>query len=324
MVLQRREFIALMAGAAAWPLAARAQPARMIEIGFVTWGSSAIRMRVEDLRQGLRDFGYVEGKNIRLESHFTDGNKERTREIIQALVAKPVDILVVWQTPAVHIAKEATKSIPIVIMVADALATGIVPSLSHPGGNITGVSNTGPELAGKRLELLREIRPGLRTVVFLGSSNDPNGPTFARETAIAAQKIGLTSLTRLVDGPAAVDAALIQQLKRDGAEAIIAQPVFTSYRERIVALALDAGLPVISDFALFAEAGGLFTLGVDDGVQLRRTAYYVDRILKGAKPADLPVEQPTKFTLVINTVAAKKLGWTVPPLVLARAERVIE
>lgn len=322
--MKRREFMNLAAGAAVWPVAVRAQQARMTEIGFVTWGSPAIQMRAEDLRQGLRDYGYVEGRNIRLETHFTDGNKERTRQIIEALVAKPVDILVVWQTPAAHIAKEATKTIPIVVMVADALATGIVPSLSNPGGNITGVSNTGPELAGKRLELLREIRPQLRTVVFLGSSSDPNGPTFARETAIAAEKIGLKSLTRLVDGPNAVDAALIQQIKRDGAEAIIVQPVFTSYRERIVAMALDAGLPVTSDFALFAEAGALFTLGVDDGAQLRRTAYYVDRILKGARPADLPIEQPTKFALVINTVTAKKLGWTVPPLLLARAERVIE
>lgn len=296
----------------------------MTDIGFVTWGSPAVEMRVEDLRQGLRDFGYVEGRNIRLESHFTDGNKERTRAIIQAMVARPVDILIVWQTPAVHIAKEATSSIPIVIMVADALATGIVKSLSHPGGNITGVSNTGPELAGKRLELLREIRPGLRRVAFLGSSSDQNGPTFARETARAAEKIGLTSLTRLVEGGGAIDAALFQAMKRDGAEAIIAQPVFTSYREKIVAMALEAGLPVTSDFALFAEAGALCTLGVDDGVQLRRTAYYVDRILKGAKPADLPIEQPTKFTLVINMVTAKKLGWAVPPLVLARAERVIE
>lgn len=296
----------------------------MTDIGFVTWGSPAVEMRTEDLRQGLRDFGYVEGRNIRLESHFTDGNKERTRAIIQAMVARPVDILIVWLTPAVHIAKEATTTIPIVIMVADALATGIVKSLSHPGGNITGVSNTGPELAGKRLELLREIRPALRTVAFLGSSSDQNGPTFARETARAAEKIGLTSLTRLVEGPGSIDAALFQSMKRDGAEAIIAQPVFTSYRERIVALALEAGLPVTSDFSLFAEAGALCTLGVDDGVQLRRTAYYVDRILKGAKPADLPIEQPTKFTLVINMVTAKKLGWTVPPLVLARAERVIE
>ncbi|MBI5318247.1 ABC transporter substrate-binding protein [Bradyrhizobium sp.] len=322
--MKRRDFMNLAAGAAVWPIAARALPARMTEIGFVTWGSPAIQMRAEDLRQGLRDYGYVEGRNIRLETHFTDGNKQRTREIIEALVAKPVDILVVWQTPAAHIAKEATKTIPIVIMVADALATGIVPSLSNPGGNITGVSNTGPELAGKRLELLREIRPQLRTVAFLGSSSDQNGPTFARETALAAEKIGMKSLTRLVDGPAAVDAALIEQMKRDGAEAIVAQPVFTSYRERIVAMALDAGLPVTSDFALFAEAGALFTLGVDDGIQLRRTAYYVDRILKGARPADLPIEQPTKFALVINTVTAKKLGWTVPPLVLARAERVIE
>jgi putative ABC transport system substrate-binding protein len=322
--VKRREFITLVGGAATLPVAARAQPTKIARIGFVTWGSPAIAMRVENLRQGLRDFGYVEGVNLDLEYHFTDGNRDRTREVIQALIRKPVDILVVWQTPAVHVAKEATQIIPIVMLVADALATGIVPSLSHPGGNITGVSNTGPDLAGKRLELLREIRPSIRTVVFLGSSNDPNGPTFARETKVAAEKVGLSLLTQLVDGPDAVNEALFQAMKRDGAEAIIVQPVFTSYRNKIVDLALKYQLAVSSDFALFAEAGALFTLGVDDGAQLRRTAYYVDRILKGAKPADLPVEQPTKFQLVVNVLTATKLGWTLPPLLLARADKVIE
>jgi putative ABC transport system substrate-binding protein len=210
------------------------------------------------------------------------------------------------------------------MMVADALATGIVPSLSNPGGNITGVSNTGPDLAGKRLELLREIRPSIRTVAFLGSSNDPNGPTFARETKTAAEKVGFDLLTRLVDGPARIDETLFEEMKRERAEAIIAQPVFTSYRQKIVDLGMKYQLPVTSDFALFAEAGALFSLGVDDGVQLRRTAYYVDRILKGAKPADLPVEQPTRFQLVINVLTATKLGWMLPPQLLARADKVIE
>jgi putative ABC transport system substrate-binding protein len=320
----RRDFLGILGGLATWPHATRAQLTKISKIGFVTWGSAAITMRIEDLRQGLRDYGYVEGENIDLEYYFTDGNRDRTREVIQALVKKPVDILVVWQTPAVHIAKEATQTIPIVMMVADALATGIVPSLSNPGGNITGISNTGPDLAGKRLELLREIRPSIRTVVFLGSSNDPNGPTFARETKTAAEKVGFDLLTRLVDGPARVDETLFEVMKREGAEAIIVQPVFTSYREKIVDLGMKYQMPVTSDFALFAEAGALFALGVDDGVQLRRTAYYVDRILKGAKPSDLPVEQPTRFQLVINVLTATKLGWTLPPQLLARADKVIE
>lgn len=320
----RRDFLGILGGIATWPYAARAQSTKISKIGFVTWGSAAITMRIEDLRQGLREYGYFEGENIDLEYHFTDGNRDRTREVIQALIRKPVDILVVWQTPAVHIAKEATQTIPIVMMVADALATGIVPSLSNPGGNITGISNTGPDLAGKRLELLREIRPSIRTVAFLGSSNDPNGPTFARETKTAAEKVGFDLLTRLVDGPARIDETLFEEMKREGAEAIIAQPVFTSYRQKIVDLGMKYQLPVTSDFALFAEAGALFSLGVDDGVQLRRTAYYVDRILKGAKPADLPVEQPTRFQLVINVLTATKLGWMLPPQLLARADKVIE
>jgi putative tryptophan/tyrosine transport system substrate-binding protein len=322
--MRRRDVIALIAGAATCPVAARGQARKTAKIGFVTWGSPAVSMRLDDLRQGLREFGYVEGQNLELEGHFTDGNKDRTREVVESLIRKPVDVLIVWQTPAAHIAKEATQTIPIVIMVADALATGLVPSLSRPGGNLTGVSNTGPDLAGKRLEVLREIRPDIRTVAFLGSASDQNGATFARETRAAAETAGLKVLARLVDGADAVDDALFQSVKQDGAEAMIVQPVFTSYRRRIVDLAMKHRLAVTSDFALFAEAGALFTLGVDDGAQLRRTAYYVDRILKGAKPADLPVEQPTKFQLVVNLQTAAKLDWSLPPFLVARADKVIE
>jgi putative ABC transport system substrate-binding protein len=322
--MRRRDVIALIAGAAAWPVAARGQARKTARIGFVTWGSPAVSMRLNDLRQGLREFGYVEGQNLELEGHFTDGNKDRTREVIESLVRKPVDVLVVWQTPAAHIAKESTKTIPIVIMVADALATGLVPSLSRPGGNITGVSNTGPDLAGKRLEVLREIKPSIKAVAFLGSSTDQNGATFVRETSAAADKVGLKVLARLVAGPDGVDEALFQSVRHDGAEAIVVQPAFTSYRRKIIDLATKYQLAVTSDFALFAEAGALFTLGVDDGAQLRRTAYYVDRILKGAKPADLPVEQPTRFQLVVNVQTAAKLGWSLPPFLLARADKVIE
>ena len=149
------------------------------------------------MRQGLREHGYVEGKNIEIEAHFVEGDRERTKNVIRALIQNGVDILVVRATPAVHLAKEATRTIPIVMIVADALATGLVQSLSHPGGNLTGLSNSGPDLAGKRLELLREIRPGIRTVAFLGSSEDPNSATFARETKTAADQIGLSLLVRI-------------------------------------------------------------------------------------------------------------------------------
>jgi len=322
--MRRRDFMAGIAAAlVALPALGRAQ-GRVIRIGFVTWGSQTIASRLDDLRGGLRDYGYIEGNNLELEAHFTDGNRERTRAVIEAMVKKPVDVLVVWQTPVAHIAKDTTKTIPVVIMVADALATGLVESLAKPGGNLTGLSNTGPDLAGKRLELLRDIRPGIKTVGFLGSSNDQNGITFGRQTTAAAEKLGLGLVAKYVPGPASFDEALFADMQRQGAEAIVVQPVFTSHRAEIVALALKHQLAVLSDFASFAEAGALFSFGVDDGAQLRRTAYFVDRILKGAKPADLPIEQPTKFQLVLNTVTAKSLGWSIPPLVLARADRVIE
>lgn len=324
--MRRRNFIAGLGAAtiAAHPAILRAQQGRVVKIGFVTWGSSSVSTRLEDLRQGLRDYGYVEGANLELEAHFTDGNRERTRAVVDALVKKPVDVLVVWQTPAAHVAKDATQTIPVVMMVADALATGLVPSLSNPGGNLTGVSNTGPDLAGKRLELLRDLKHGIKSVAFLGASNDQNGATFGRQTSAAAQALGLQLVAKFVASPAEINDALFADIQRQGAEALIAQPVFTSQRMQVVDLAMKHQIGVISDFALFAEAGGLFSFGVDDGAQLRRTAYYVDRILKGAKPAELPIEQPTKFQLVVNAKTARTLGWTLPPLVLARADRVIE
>jgi putative ABC transport system substrate-binding protein len=177
--LKRREFITLLGGAAvAWPLAARAQQTKIARLGFVSWQAPT---RIEDLRQGLRELGYVEGKNIEIEVHFVDGDRERTQNAIRTLVQKGVDILVVRATPAAHIAKAMTQTIPIVMQVSDPLATGLVKSLSHPGGNLTGVANSGPDLAGKRLELLREIKPGLRTVAFLGSSRSQWGYLRSRD-----------------------------------------------------------------------------------------------------------------------------------------------
>jgi putative tryptophan/tyrosine transport system substrate-binding protein len=324
--MRRRTFMALLGSAVAsssWPHVGAAQ-GKVVKVGFVTWGGAAVSARIEDLRQGLRDHGYVEGRNLELEYHFTGGDRERTRAVVDGFVRKPVDVIVVWQTPAAHVAKDATSTIPVVMMVADPLATGLVASLSHPGGNLTGLSNTGPDLAGKRLELVRELRPQIKAVAFLGSSTDQNGPTFGRSTQTAAEKLGLGLVPKFIANAAEIDEALFADIKRQGADAVVVQPIFTSQRAQIVSLATKQQIAVISDFPLFAEAGALFSFGVDDGAQLRRTAYYVDRVLKGAKPADLPIEQPTKFQLVINTIAAKDLGWTLSPLVLARADRVIE
>jgi len=242
----RRKFFATLGGAAAaWPLAASAQQTKIARLGFVSWQAPT---RIEDLRQGLRELGYVEGKNIEIEVHFVDGDLERTQNAIRTLVQKGVDILVVRATPAAHIAKTMTQTIPIVMQVSDPLATGLVKSLSHPGGNLTGVANSGPDLAGKRLELLREIKPGLRTVAFLGSSKDPNGATFARETKVAADQIGMNVLVRLLDSADALHESDFQAMQRDGVEAVIVQPIFTGHRVKIVGLARNSRLPVIADY----------------------------------------------------------------------------
>lgn len=272
----------------------------------------------------MKALGHIEGRTYTVEPHFTAGNRETTKQIIQTLAAKPVDVLMVWVTTAAHIAKEATQTVPIVMLVTDPLATGLVPSLSRPGGNLTGAAMAGPDLAGKRLEILREIRPSIRTVAFIGVSGGSNGETFARETQAAADKFGMKLLTRLVGSPSELNDGIFESLKRDGAETIIIQPVFTGIRDKVMAMAAKARLPVIADYLPFAEAGALFSFGVDETERVRRLAYFTDRILKGAKPADLPVEQPTAFQLVVNAKTAKAFGWPVSDTFLLRADRVIE
>jgi putative ABC transport system substrate-binding protein len=302
-----------------------AQQPKMVKIGFVSWWAPEMTRHVEQVRQGLLDFGYVDGKNIEFESYFTNGNREKTREVLGSLVDRGVDILIVSTTPAIHIAKELTQKIPVVMApVADPVSTGLVQSLAHPGGNLTGITMVGADLAGKRLELLREIIPDIRTVAFLGSTRDPNTATFVRGTKAAADKIGIKLIEKMVDGPGAIDETVFKDMKSDGVQAVVVQPIFMGTQNKIVSLAMKAQLPVISDFLLFAEAGALVTYGVDDDGQLRRAAYYVDRILKGTSPADLPIEGPTSFKLGVNTATAKALGLTIPQSLLFRADLVIE
>ena len=210
------------------------------------------------------------------------------------------------------------------MIASDPIAAGLVSSLSRPGGNITGVSMSGPDLAGKRLELLREIKPGIGMIAFLGYAPAPGAAAFVRESQINADKIGLKVSVRLVQRVEDVNAELFTALKSDGAEAVVVQPFFTGHAAEISALGLSAGLLVISDYPSFAKAGGFASLGVDLGAQVKRTAYFIDRILKGAKPADLPVEQPTRFELVFNARTAKMLGQDIPLTLLGRADEVIE
>ena len=297
---------------------------QLSKIGFVSGQGPALEGHIKYFKDGMTAFGHTEGKTYELEAHFTGANQQQTREVIQKLVKKPVDVLVAWVTPVAHMAKEATKTIPIVMLVSDPIATGLVPSLSRPGGNLTGTAMAGPDLAGKRLEILRELRPSIRTVAFIGSSRDSNGPTFARESKAATDRLKMNLLVKFIGEPSELNEALFEGLKRDGAEAVIVQPIFTGHRERIVPLATKFQLPIIADYQPFAEAGAVFSFGVDDTERLRRLGYFVDRILKGAKPADLPVELPTSFRLVINTKAAKMVGWTIPETFLTRADEVIE
>jgi putative tryptophan/tyrosine transport system substrate-binding protein len=321
--MRRREFlVCCMIGA---PLAARAQSGPK-KIGFVSWGGREGGSGwAEQFRKGLRDLGYVEGRDFAVEDHFTQGDRERTRAVVRKLVQDKADVLVVVATPAIAAAKEEAGSVPIVMAgVSDPIAAGFAQSLSRPGGTLTGRTMLGPELAGKRIDMIREMRPGLRTVAFLGSSTDVNTIRFVRATQEETDRSGLKLVVRLVEGPAAINAALFEAMRREGAEAVIVQPIFGSHDGRIMPLATDAGLPVVADFPTFAAAGAVLTYGIDQDANMRRAAYFVDRIFKGASPADLPIEQPPEMKLAINLAAAKRFGWTVPPQILARADEVIE
>jgi putative ABC transport system substrate-binding protein len=318
----RRKFL-LLSGAAL----AMARPAfadrQKPKIGYLSWFPDSMKDDLDRFREGMEKVGYTE-QDYELEAYFTGGNPQSTRDIARRLIEEPVDVIVAVATPAVHIVKAATQTIPIVMFSANALATGLVPSLSHPGSNLTGVSLLLTDTAGKRLEFLRQIEPGLHTAAFLGSTKDPNTVNFVKQSQMAADELGVKLAVKLVDGPEAIGQPIFEAMKADGSQAIIAQPIFVGYQDEIVAMAMKDRLPVISDWAAFAKAGALFTYGARQSAEMRRTAYYVDRILKGTKPADLPVEQPTEFELIINLKTAKALGLNVPQSLLARADDIIE
>jgi ABC-type uncharacterized transport system substrate-binding protein len=320
--MDRRNLLALLGGAACLSSPVRAAE-KLAKIGFISWFPES-NANLGNFREGMQQFGYIEGRTYSLDAHFAAGDPKIAQSAIRKFVGEPVDVIVATATPAIHIAKDATSTIPIVMYTANALATGLVPSLSHPGGNITGVSLLMTDLAGKRLDLLRQIRPSIQNVAFLGSTRDPNGATFEHETQTAAGRLGLKLISRMIDGPQAIDQDIFDRMKQQGCEAVIVQPIFTGFHGKIVTMAMQDGLAVVSDWADFPDAGGLLSYGAKRGALMRRTAYYVDRILKGTKPADLPIEQPEEFELVVNAATAAKLGWTIPPDVAVRADRVIE
>ena len=316
--------LALLMVLLASDMAGAQQDGRSTRIGLVSLHSEELASHVDGIQRELQKLGYIDGRAVKIDAHFTNGDKQRTREVLKSFVESHVDVIVPWTTPTVQLAKEATQTVPIVMIASDPVAAGLVPSLSRPGGNITGVSMSGPDLAGKRLELLRDIKPGIKTIAFLGYAPSNGAAAFVHEIQINADKIGMKVLVRLVQRVEEVNEALFAAMKRDAAEAVIVQPFFTGHAAEISAFGLSAGLPVISDYPAFVRAGAFASLGVNLGAQVRRTAYFIDRILKGAQPADLPVEQPTMFELAINAKTAKALGLALSPMLLARADEVVE
>jgi putative ABC transport system substrate-binding protein len=302
------------------------QPAKIPQIGYLAGSLSANVARREAFRQGLRELGYVEGKNIVVEYRYAEGKLDRERTFVAELVRLKVDVIVTVGSTSTRAAKEATATIPIVMAQdPDPIGNGFVASLARPGGNITGLSNLGPELSGKRLELLKEVVPRLGRVAVFGTSTFPGNAQILRETELAAGALKVQLQYLDVLDPKDIETAFRGAHKgRAEAVLVLAGPVFTSQRTQLADLAVKSRLPAIYYATEFVEDGGLMTYGANRADLARRAATYVDKILKGAKPADLPVEQPIKFEFVINLGAAKQIGLTIPPNVLSRADRVIK
>jgi putative tryptophan/tyrosine transport system substrate-binding protein len=301
------------------------QPTKVPRIGLLLQAPPT-EPQVEAFRQGLRDLGYIEGKNILTEYRHTEGKPDRLPRFAAELVRLKVDVIVVSGALATSAAKDATREIPIVMAVSgDPVGSGHIASLGRPGGNITGLTNLAPELGGKRLELLKEVIPGLSRVAIV---SDPTNPIFKLqlgEIESAAQALKLQLQIMEVREPDDFDSAFGAAKKsRAGALGTLASAFLSAYRQRLVDAAEKSRLPAMYHNSGFVEVGGLMSYGVNSGDLYRRAAVYVDKILKGAKPADLPVEQPTKFELVINLRTAKQLGLTIPQSVLYRADRIIK
>jgi len=327
--MRRRQFITLLGGAAAtWPLAARAQqPAKIPRIGFL--GNSTATMEanlIGPLRDGLRELGYEEGRNVIIEFRWADGKYDQFPALVAELLAAKVDVIITAGTPATLAIKKATSMVPLVfIAVGDPVGTGVVPNLGRPGGNITGLSSIAPDLEGKRLELLREVVPKLSHVAFFLNPANAFHTASMRQARVAAQSLGIKLQPMEVNKSEQLDGAFASIVKeKPDALLILADRVFLHNRKRMMEFAIQQRLPSVNAYRELVEAGGLISYGPSYEDMHRRAAVYVDKILKGTKPADLPIEQPTKFTLLINLKTAKTLGLTVPPTLVARADELIE
>jgi putative ABC transport system substrate-binding protein len=303
------------------------QPGKVPRIGFLGNSTAALEANlIGPFREGLRDLAYIEGKNFTIEWRWAEGKYERFPALIAELIASKIEVIVTAGTPASLAVKKATSSIPLVmIAVGDPVGTGLIKSLAHPGGNITGLTSISPELDGKRLELLREVVPKIAHVAVLWNSSSPLQVVAERETQVAAKAMGIKMLSLGVQAASEFDNAFASILKeRASALLVLADRLFLHHRTRIMDFATKHRLPGVHAYVELVEAGGLMSYGPSYAGMHRRAAYFVDRVLKGAKPADLPVEAPAKFELVVNLKAANQIGVTIPPNVLYRADKVIK
>jgi putative ABC transport system substrate-binding protein len=328
--MKRRQFITLLSGVAGWPLAARAQQAAKIpRIGYLTTGLAVNPHLTEAFRRGLRDLGYVEGRNVVIEYRDAEGKLERFPALAAELVALKVDVIVAGNVPQAMAAMQVTRTLPIVFAAAaDPVASGLVASLARPGGNVTGLSLMFPELVAKWLELLKQAIPGTSRVALLwqpGVVGERTEKDILMEAEATAGALGVRLQVVEVRGPADFDRAFSDMTKaRTDALAVMSTPTLFGKRRRLLDLAANNRLPTVFPYREYLDAGGLIAYGPNVADLYRRIATYVDKILKGAKPADLPVEQPTKFELIINIRTAKALGLEIPPTLLALANEVIE
>jgi ABC-type uncharacterized transport system substrate-binding protein len=325
--VRRREFISLLGGAAAWPLAARAQqPGKLPTIGFLGANTPTAQAHwTAPFVQRLRELGWIEGRTIAIEYRWADGRTERAAETAAELVRLKVDVIITSGTTNVVAAKQATSIIPIVFAAAaDPVGTGLVASLVRPGGNVTGLSVQQPDLAGKRLEILREAVPGLRRLAIMGNAGAAGSLADMSETEDAARKLSLE--VRRFEFRRSEDIAPLFDTMEGNADAIYvaSDPLVTTNRLRINVLALGARLPTMHAIREHATDAGFIAYGTNFPDLFRRAGDLVDKVLRGVKPGDIPVEQPTKFDLVINLITARALRIAVPPMLLARADEVIE
>jgi putative tryptophan/tyrosine transport system substrate-binding protein len=324
--MNRRALISLLGGAAAWPLSARAQQREQMRRVGLLWPGAPPDKWDEAFLQGLRAHGYVEGRNILLEYRWAEGNQERLPILAEELARLPLDVIVTIGATAILALKRATTSIPIVFAgTSDPVRTGFAASLARPGGNLTGLSLMAPDLAGKRLELIKSVVPGASRIAMLWNASDQGMAIRVEQAQLAAPAVRVTLLSPELRTLADLESAFVTLTgDRPDALLVFVDPFTVSHRQRIVDFAAASRLPAIYEDRVFLDAGGLMSYGPSVADNCRRAATYVDKILKGAKPGDLPIEQPTKFELIINLKTAKALGIELSPTVLALADEVIE